>query len=671
MNKRSFFRDVADAYSLPFRKQGLKAFLFSLLFTVIPVTSFIGEGASYSAAAGRKEGIGAWTKLGLKLILIQLVYAAPAIAAYGLYAILLTYLILGNAIQLILVFIFLLFMTRALLLIPVASCAVALGAPIKVAVNGKEMNSIISGSFGRYILTGIMCLLMLFIADLPAQGDWFIALQYILATVLIVLYRFVKAGLFMGVVRHSLGIEPPPSEHIKGNGSGMAKTVVAAVLCVALIGNSSLNVFAAGLNDNGGFIKYVRPGDDEIQPVEPPGTEDMRNWNNRPVYDNSGKDLPQFFNICGDICNVMPVVSNIKNGIQAVGYYCYGVSTNDEEQKRYYFANAVYKTAAIVTGDLPIKGAKRLKKYDQTMSWLGFSDDIIGTKTDEYFGPATLVLKYYDLVNKAGDVFNRADVKLGEFIDYTNERIAEGTKWWLIEPQPLPGQSHLFIDDPYHPLKTSITDYEYTTREGTLDVSVLDLEDGNGNRLYDYDPDYHDDRPDHSDLPPLDGSYSGQQETPEISSVEGLSYDIIPNKVYIDIYDDNTASFSTVFEAEFDYDLMGYASQSGDAVATIKADDIELIPLDGVESDGYIPMFRGEFTVRATSYMDVTLSGLAYGGETYTMSSEQDGDYTVTFILGYCDGEPMIWDGEITCVPVVESEGEIQMVDSTVKFTCY
>ncbi|MCR4557231.1 MAG: hypothetical protein K5779_05350 [Saccharofermentans sp.] len=478
MNKRSFFQDVAYAYSLPFRKEGLKAFLFSCLFMLIPITAFIGEGAAYSVAAGRKEGIGGWAKLGLKLIAVQIMYAAPAVAAYGLYSILATYLYLGLVYQFILLFLLVLCSARALVLIPVASCAVAMGAPLKIAINGKEMNSIISGSMGRYLLSGIMCLLMLIIFDLPMQGEWLIVLQYILASIFVVLYRFFKAGLFMGVVRHSLGIAPP-SEYRKSNGARIGKMVISAVLCVALIGNSSLSVFATGFDDENGFINYYRPEDEEPQPIEPPGLEDVRNWNRRPIQESTGKDLNLLFNFAGDVCNVTPVVSNIKNGIQAIYYYYKGVTTTDEEQKKVYFANSLYKTVGIITGPLTTWGAKVLQFYDKAMSWLGFSDDIFGTKTDEYFGPVKIILKINDLMNdtlnKAEEYFKRADIALGDFIEYTKRRVAEGTDWWLTEPQPLPGQSELFIDNPNNPLNTSYDKNNYAVSEGSLDLDALDV----------------------------------------------------------------------------------------------------------------------------------------------------------------------------------------------------
>ena len=64
-------------------KKSIKAFLAAFVFTLIPLTAFIGVGAAYSNAADRKDGIGGWVKLGFKIIIVQLLYAAPAIAVYA------------------------------------------------------------------------------------------------------------------------------------------------------------------------------------------------------------------------------------------------------------------------------------------------------------------------------------------------------------------------------------------------------------------------------------------------------------------------------------------------------------------------------------------------------------------------------------------------------------
>ncbi len=677
-------------------KKSIKAFLAAFVFTLIPLTAFIGVGAAYSNVADRKDGIGGWVKLGFKIIIVQLLYAAPAIAVYAFYSLLATYYYLSYGIQLILLYVLILFSARALLLIPVASCALAMGAPIKVAVNGKEMNSIISGSFWRYIFSGIVCLLLIVVIDIPMLWEWSLLLQYVVASLLEVLYQFVSAGLFAKVVRRSLGIEPPLGPN-SGNGRTVAGAVVAVGMCILIFAQSSLSVIAYG--------RY----DEDIKPVRPPGSEgselfteeNLYRYYHAPEIDNGLPSAGTVYDVAGDICNVTPGISNVKNGIQAAGYYVLGAITNNEEQRQYYHSNAVYKAVGIITGPMDSWGAKALQAYDSAMSWLGFSDDLAGTKTDEAFGPATIVQGVANLTNRAleeaSEAFRKADVAITNLVEYTYKEtckqvsltaegldeqygISDAADWWLTVPQPLPGQSHIWINDPDHPLETSVDDYWHTVSDGSLNLGELDDQprlnlpgiNSGGGPLHEFDPDSGKKRRDDSHLPKLDGSYSGQQITPTIPSIEGLTYDIVPNKVYIDIYDDNTASFSTVVETQFDYDLMGYAQESGSAVATVKCSDIQLIALDGSESDGYIPMFRGEFTVRATSYMDVTLSGIAYGNETYTSSAEQEADYSVVFILGYCDGEPQIWGGEISCKPVGVSDGaDVSMIDATIEFKCY
>jgi hypothetical protein len=250
--------------------------------------------------------------------------------------------------------------------------------------------------------------------------------------------------------------------------------------------------------------------------------ENIHKYYHAPDGDNGLPSASRIYDVAGDICNVIPGVSNVKNGFQAAGYYALGAATDNVEAKEYYFANAIYKTFAIVAGDtvtwgdkamkanvalsngemMLYRGAKAVDSYDKTMSWLGFSDDLLGFKTDEYFGPATLVIGVNHLVKdalyKTGDAFNKADVTLGDLIDFTTKEtnrlvtdtaegldqiygisdgVSEGMKWWLTVPQPLPGQSYIFINDPYNPLNMSIDDYGYTTANGTLDIDVLDIED--------------------------------------------------------------------------------------------------------------------------------------------------------------------------------------------------
>ena len=598
MNNRSFFRDVADAYSLPFRKQGIKAFLFSFLFTLIPVTSFIGEGAAYSAAAGRRGGIGEWTKLGLKIIVIRILYAAPAVAVYGLYTLLATYLFLGFGFQFILLFLLILFATRALVLIPVASCALAMGAPLKIAVNGKEMNSIITGSMGRYILTGIMCLLMLFVFDLPMQSEWQLFIQYVLAALFVVLYRFFKAGLFMGVMRHSLGIDPP-AEYRKSNGDGIAKAVVAVGLSLVLICNSSLSILASGMDNADGYIRYDR-WDEEPQPVPEPECnpiyrkeEIFRYYNGAriPFGDTGSPSIQTIRSVLGDICNVTPGVSEIKNGFQAVGYYVLGATTDDEEQRLYYHANALYKTIAVFTGCMTSWGAKALQLYDKTMSWLGFSDDVLGTKTDEFMGPATIIVAGNKLVrealNKAGDAFNRADVALGDLIDFTTKEtkifVSESVEtlkqyaveqydkasevyydgvdlatdeidWWLTVPQPMPGQNNVFIEDPFNPLNTDIRTYGFTNSEETIDIGFPDIDDNEFEGFKDYEDDEADSYDDDDSVTtvPDDSSTNETTETQEDNS---------DNAIETSAEDDSTSGddYQSDDEATTDNEYEGHA----------------------------------------------------------------------------------------------------------------
>ena len=253
MNAVPFSRDLALAFSRPFGRGGWKAMLFSFVALLVPIAGYAAQGAAYSVAAGRRENVRGWLRLGLRILAADLLLAAPALLTYEVIQLSNAYfasmpLLVRTAMLLVM----LLFIARLLVLMPAAACCLALGAPMRIAVSGSELKRVISGSMGRYLLSALFSLLMLFLVGVVTTPLPTV-LRYLIGAALVTLYRCFSAGLFMGCCRHSLGLAPP-RDGTDGGGRGMRRAM-AFLLALVLLAGLPLRASAA----------Y----DDDVRPINP------------------------------------------------------------------------------------------------------------------------------------------------------------------------------------------------------------------------------------------------------------------------------------------------------------------------------------------------------------------------------------------------------------------
>ena len=431
MNASPLSRDLAQAFSRPFRSGG-KHMLLSLLFLLLPVTSFISRGAAYGFAAGRRDGPGGWAKLGLKILAAQLLLAAPAIFFYAVYK---TFDALYEAMPLW----FHLLMTAALLytgvrtavLSPVSACCLALGAPLRTAVNGKELKSIVGLGVARYLLAAVISLLMLFVVGAVGRGLHLIP-AYLAGAVLMTLWNFFSAGLFMGACRFALGIAPPRDSG--GYPPPRSVRAVAGVLALALL------LFAAPTP------AFAAPPRDQPIPVNPAegaagngeaGTtmesyaDAYRYFSERGAirpgedigYDRSSKTyyvIPAetasemrapgeaIIHTADVVSDFIPVLGNIKSGLQANYYYHQALKTDDPELKKQYSAVAGYKAAGLLLGGI----GKGLKAGSAGAKALGYVD-----KGSKYYDGVANFLTYIDIFRNTDLSSKIGPHRIAEFVD--------------------------------------------------------------------------------------------------------------------------------------------------------------------------------------------------------------------------------------------------------------
>ena len=150
MKRESVWAGIADAFVRPFSKGNLKRFLLGLLFLIVPFLFFIADGDAFLMAAGRGKKFGERVRMGLKILLVRLLYAGPVLLIYGIDILLCSYFSsMPLLVSILIVFLLCLFIIRFLILSPVAACCLALGAPMKIAASGREMKRTVSGSLGR------------------------------------------------------------------------------------------------------------------------------------------------------------------------------------------------------------------------------------------------------------------------------------------------------------------------------------------------------------------------------------------------------------------------------------------------------------------------------------------------------------------------------------------
>ena len=684
MNGAPLSRDLALAFGRPFRKDGLKALLLSLLFLLIPCTGFISRGAAYSVAAGRREGVGGWAKLGLKILVAQLLLAAPAIFFYALYmAFHARYETMPFWFHLLMTVALLASGVRAAVLSPISAGCLALGAPLRTAVRAKELKSIVSMSMGRYLIASAISLAMIFLVGAVGRVLHLIP-AYLAGAVLMALWNFFSAGLYMGCCRYALGIDPPqdggeypPPRY----GRAVAGVLIAALLLTAL----PVPVFAAPKGYDGDQPIPVNPaegaaGNGPALENKPSNyLEAYRYFSERGQlgrgetigYDGSdgtyyvvsaedsaamrapGEAIIHTADVVSDF---IPVLGNVKSGLQANYYYHQALKTDDPELKKQYSAIAGYKAVGLALGGISkgfkagSAGAKALgfvdtgsKIYDGISNFLTYIDILWNKDLSSKIGPHKIAEFIDDL---ADIVFVSRPEPQNVLIDFDpagmpsgyTVPVSDGTALLtpgvtpppsLPMPTPMPS-----VEPVIGPIGAPVATPQPTV--APVPVPTLNLPD------------------------PI-GRYSGTQQVP--GSVQSMGAVIQPaaNPVYVTVNADGTATFQTEISSTYSYSGFG-ATMNGSSSGTIRQENIE-----GKSTSGGITY---SFTKRVAINTTVSYAGEMYagGGDTQVTG---EADYTVYFTLSFTGNGGVEITGSISSKPVAQGgEQPVVAANMSIPFTC-
>ncbi len=628
MNTIPLSRSISDAFVRPFTKDGLRHLLFSLLFNILPFTFFISQGAAYSLASGEKRGPGAWAKLGLKMLAADILYAGPAILFYGVYAVLLRFfatfpLIIAVVLMAAMGF----FAIRALLIMPVANCCIALGAPVRVAVSAKEMKSVISGSFWRYVLSWVISLAMLFVMGIVVNALSLVPLL-IAGVVFSSLHGFITAGRYMNCCRQALGLPLPPKGYAASPGRGvraaafmLAFALLAGVMPVEAralapklyladdIQPARPYDSAAGNSDVSGFYDHYQAnayardtglygGNAEVAYNPQTGTWYLRDATADRKYSEMATNL--LIHAADVSLDFVPVVGNVKNGIQAAYFGYKAITEDDPLKKQQYAVDATYKAVGLALGG--VSRVVKAAKAGTGSLWLKTAIGAKNVKMSKHIVDATQKgLSYYDNVNNA---LKGVDiVGDGELSEYASPNGIVTVGKYFVEnaiddaftPRPPSGE----VENVYwqgDPTGSGIMpdDYNVGTSGGTAQLDgPANTSQPDGLEVYEYGP--------------CEGAYAVN-----MPQIPGISYAIGDQPVKLYLYPDGTADFSCTLDITVKYEIPGAAATLSRSVTTIEQ---KAVTPDRVETDQYGQNPRTYYKFSRRIEMTVTNS---YAGEGFT-----------------------------------------------------
>ena len=683
MNRESVFAGIADAFARPFAKGNLKRFLLGLLFLIVPFLFFIADGDAYLMAAGRGQKFGDRVRMGLKILLVRLIYAGPVLLIYGIDVLLCSYFSsVPLFVMILLIFLLFIFILRFLVLSPAAACCLALGAPMKIAANGREMKRVVSGSLGRYILYALIAFLILasmgfFILDLPYLWQFAAAVPFAL------LYTYVGAGLFMSCCRRSLDLPVPPRGRAAVPTGTAMRAAAFGMAFIMLLTGAPLEAMARGthvsdrpqeeipLESNGGYKldNSFKTYKEAYQYGEKHGLLTKFNEIRREdggtftiasrygVNEDRGdinKAIDVGLIVADVVLDFVPVVGNIKNGIQVV-YYSYKAYTAETEEARdEAIVAASYKAVGLALGGLgkavkvaqagkgcmwmkTMLGASKLEKsakllqytdegtqvYALRVSGLGVTDVASGREDSTGLSPyGLLVGGKYMLEQSFGDRFERADYPQNVVI-FDNS--GGGLTGYLISDTDGPGiGGGTVILEPSETLPP----------EG---IPVIE-----GDWFDKYNP---------------KGTYACTMTRVNLANttVPGISYNMASAPVYVTIDDTLTAGFDTALDLTISYDMAGVKMVMKSSVRLTK----QFLTGEKLPTG---EMITYTFTDTRDVVTDTTYAGQGYEGGGGSVKTTSRSQYTVTFWLSGSQtsltSDP-VWkvNGTIEIKPVGEAVG--------------
>ncbi len=658
MASESFFKGLADSFARPFTKTNLKRLPLGLLFMALPFTSFIAEGDAYSMAAGESASFGRRVRLGLKMILVRLLYAGPPLFFYGVDLILCSYFrTMPLLVSMLLILLISISLIRFLVLSPIACCALALGAPFKVAASGKEMKRIVSASFGRFLVYSIIADLMYALLGLLA-ADMEPIPQLLVSLPFAVLFTYIMSGFYMSCCRKAFGLPLPPRDRLpRGTARRFAALFVAATVAFSSLGTP---VHATGGIDPGSqsadgegilysptegkFSSYeeaysyfyreglMRP-DTQLEYNHKTGTYQLQSTN------VEVKPPELLVHTADVVLDFVPYVGNVKNGIQAVYYADKAFSAESSEERQEAAVTCVYKTAGIVLSG--VLRAATLAKKGAGYAWIAVRIGASGlkkaadtleliNKTVTYYDRISAILKAESIItgSDTGDaaspngLFTTVGYLTGEALTdaFTTYDEPHNVVYTYVDADNLPDDYQTGISGDTPQLDPGI-------KEPAQDVITQIGYDPRGSRNL--------------------TAYMGA------ASVPGLSFQLNATPAWIDIRGNMYASFNMNIDLTMSLEIAGTGSGTRTRIQTQLYQ--ASIPYD---------LLTGKLEYTFTQRMDVPASisyyGKGYANEGGTIQTTYPMEFVVTFTVYAMQTG--------TSIPLIGVEGTVsvrQMTDET------
>ena len=650
----TFFSSLADSFLRPFSGGNLKRTILGILFTMLPFASFIARGDAYSMAAGNDDKLGQRAVLGLKMFLAGLIYAAPALFVYGVHILLCSlFLEIPLWISAALVCLTAVFAVRYVVLTPIACCALALGAPVRVAVSAREMKSIVSLSFGRYLLFSAVSLLMLLLFGTVTARFSLVALYFVSGPIAAV-FNYVTAGFYMSCCRRALGLRVPPRASVPVRPAQAIAAFLAVVMVFAAL---PLRASASGSPESDPAADAERLKLlDRLKLADKDAAfghsrKDILNdfyYNNYGKYEIRQKMATDLFFHVGDIAlDFAPFIGNFKNGLQMLYYGYKAKNAQTAQEKTEALTNMGYKALGLALG-----GISHLVNGGRAVKGFGWLKAAVNASSPEKAKAAIDLTKggvqIYDGINNA---VKASDITTGR---------DDSTQ---ISPYGFVMAFSYFVDNAFSGI------FEKADPPRNM-VYVYDQ----GGWYFDYDSGVSDGttplepiRTPEPTLAPSDrsdssvGTFIGRLEIPQ-TGVPGLSCQLSDDQVVITINENGLAEFSCYVNLSVSYSIAGTGTTTRSTIY-LKQDLLRS------RQDPSTGDFIFSFIKEENAKGEVSYSGQGYLGGGGTTSVTVPTRYTVCFSpkWTYEDGVGLKCSitGYVLVTPLTEGANETKLT-----FTC-
>lgn len=644
--KKSFVSDIGQSFARPFSRQGIKRLAVSILLSIIPFLGYLGRSVAYSYAvddseASLKKNIGKT----FRMIWVSIVYSAPIFLCFALANFFGFYMpnmpgILVDVCNIVMI----VFVVRGLILMPLSWCAIALGAPMRIALSSKAMKGILSGCLGRYIVSTLISGVILFAGCFT--GKLGAIPGYIVSAVISVLYNFISARLYMSAFLSSSDVNASA-----GGASSFGRPIrIAAVgmifvlgiqTCVpvsaaevpsdAVIGYDSEEKYSVNLENvlqytrrSNEYTTYLNGYSDKERAAmlrEKAGItetylsgysdEELAAMKRAERIEESRKKGEYLINESGWICldttlSCIPATSSIWSGIMTVKELVQAASTDGTESEE-HLSMALYNAAGIALG-----AVQSIEKAANAVFAVGALVMGADSQWTLFSGKESFIGEYHPkyTLKYIGEYMDYADENISGWVNYVSEEAID--EIFKVDYQGIKPINRYANDDPF-----TTPDYvpDYGINDGTFDTSY----NGETNLSQNM-------------LKKLNGSYTaeclnGFPESTDYLEQYGLSnlmsVEYAKHPVTIYVGKDGFYSFSTVFETVIKSNIAGYEGTS--SKGEIK---VEKMPLFYEKSS-----VKGSFSIKLESHSYSTVIQMGwteYNGELIQQPVEQEVD-TVTY----------------------------------------